>query len=241
MNLKQYIPLAIRTECDPGNPVRNLLQRILFWRKVHVKHSRVLHAIIGLCTETSELVDGLRPVSLSKIDWENVWEEIGDCFWYHAIYCDAVGGTFSRDIGDCVVDRQTAQLSRLTQGEWAIEASKSANRALDLVKKTLFYNKPLDEIAINAHVSRLMFCLYKITYESNWDIELIRKANLAKLAKRYGDKFSDIAALNRDTEAEMKAMSFRPGPKIVRCCERDDDGDGNCPIHSAPGVLRRRV
>lgn len=23
------------------------------------------------------------------------------------------------------------------------------------------------------------------------------------------------------------------------CCERDTDGDGNCPIHSAPGVLRQ--
>lgn len=26
--------------------------------------------------------------------------------------------------------------------------------------------------------------------------------------------------------------------KPIRCCERDDDGDGNCPIHSAPGVFR---
>lgn len=25
-----------------------------------------------------------------------------------------------------------------------------------------------------------------------------------------------------------------------RCCERDNDGDGNCDIHSAPGVLRKR-
>ncbi len=23
------------------------------------------------------------------------------------------------------------------------------------------------------------------------------------------------------------------------CCERDNDGDGNCDIHSAPGVLRK--
>jgi hypothetical protein len=23
------------------------------------------------------------------------------------------------------------------------------------------------------------------------------------------------------------------------CCERDDDGDGNCDIHSSPGVLRK--
>jgi hypothetical protein len=26
----------------------------------------------------------------------------------------------------------------------------------------------------------------------------------------------------------------------TRCCERDHDGDGNCDVHQAPGVLRRR-
>jgi hypothetical protein len=27
-------------------------------------------------------------------------------------------------------------------------------------------------------------------------------------------------------------------PKRVQCCPRDNDYDGNCDIHSAPGVLR---
>lgn len=27
----------------------------------------------------------------------------------------------------------------------------------------------------------------------------------------------------------------------MKCCERDNDGDGNCSIHSAPGVLRERA
>lgn len=26
----------------------------------------------------------------------------------------------------------------------------------------------------------------------------------------------------------------------IRCCPRDTDGDGNCPVHSAPGLLRAR-
>jgi hypothetical protein len=37
----------------------------------------------------------------------------------------------------------------------------------------------------------------------------------------------------------------QPNPKVVKlikcsCCERDDDKDGNCDIHSAPGVYRLR-
>lgn len=37
------------------------------------------------------------------------------------------------------------------------------------------------------------------------------------------------------------AANAEPFTGIVRCCERDDDGDGNCPIHSAPGVFRRSL
>ena len=32
-----------------------------------------------------------------------------------------------------------------------------------------------------------------------------------------------------------------PAPVRRRCCHRDNDGDGNCHIHSSPGVLRAGV
>lgn len=33
-----------------------------------------------------------------------------------------------------------------------------------------------------------------------------------------------------------KAAGFYPG----QCCERDHNRDGNCDVHSAPGILRQR-
>jgi hypothetical protein len=30
-------------------------------------------------------------------------------------------------------------------------------------------------------------------------------------------------------------------PKKIQCCSRDYDRDGNCDIHSAPGVLRNKA
>lgn len=26
-----------------------------------------------------------------------------------------------------------------------------------------------------------------------------------------------------------------------KCCDRDTDGDGNCPVHSAPGIYRNKA
>jgi hypothetical protein len=27
----------------------------------------------------------------------------------------------------------------------------------------------------------------------------------------------------------------------MKCCERDNDQDGNCDIHAAPGILRKKI
>ena len=34
-------------------------------------------------------------------------------------------------------------------------------------------------------------------------------------------------------------LAYKVNP--VRCCDRDNDGDGNCDIHSAPGVMRHNT
>jgi len=45
-------------------------------------------------------------------------------------------------------------------------------------------------------------------------------------------------------EAIVRNEMVKLAPLVVskcvpeRCCDRDTDGDGNCPIHSAPGVYR---
>lgn len=39
-------------------------------------------------------------------------------------------------------------------------------------------------------------------------------------------------------KGDVRHMGVYADGVKVRCCERDSDGDGNCDIHSAPGVLR---
>lgn len=64
MKIKEYIPLAIRTEVP-----RPILERYL-------------HGTIGVCTEAAEL--------LTFTDKANAKEELGDICWYLAIQFDAL-------------------------------------------------------------------------------------------------------------------------------------------------------
>lgn len=53
---------------------------------------RVLHAIMGLVTESGELVESFLPrlIHGNELDIVNIQEEIGDLMWYTAILIDAV-------------------------------------------------------------------------------------------------------------------------------------------------------
>ena len=81
-----YITDALRTE-SPVTP--ELVERL-------TGIPRDIHALMGLVTETGELVDAFkRFVFYGKpIDKVNIKEEIGDLFWYLAILCHAHGLNF---------------------------------------------------------------------------------------------------------------------------------------------------
>lgn len=94
--------------------------------------ARVLHALLGLMSETGEIADALKKHIIygKELDLINVMEESGDLSWYQALMLTAV-------------------------------------------KKTM---------------------------------EEAMEKNIAKLKARYGDKFSQHAALNRDLAAERETL-----------------------------------
>ena len=56
---------------------------------------RLLHALVGLATESAELLDAMKKhVFYGKsLDLLNIKEELGDVLYYHALACDVVGLT----------------------------------------------------------------------------------------------------------------------------------------------------
>lgn len=82
----EYIEQALQTESQPSD---EQLSRV---------NLRILHALMGLQTETGELTDAVKRHIFygTPLDKVNLVEEIGDVFWYIAILLDEL----KVDVGD---------------------------------------------------------------------------------------------------------------------------------------------
>lgn len=83
-----YIKDAKKTDVSTYAPVYKRLNDF--------KTVRFLHAAMGICTETGELMDALKKHLIygKELDLVNIVEEVGDLFWYIAILADAFNFTF---------------------------------------------------------------------------------------------------------------------------------------------------
>ncbi len=88
MNSKQYMSDAIRTESRDFDAMNTRLN------DDGIK--RLLHAGIGLSTESGEFLDALKKHIFygKELDRVNLAEELGDLFWYMAIVGDELGIEF---------------------------------------------------------------------------------------------------------------------------------------------------
>ena len=156
----------------------------------------LLHAVMGILTETEELLDN----HLIKIDETNILEEIGDVAWYLAIIGREYNMDFPTDL----------PLSNEDPMKIVISIIKQTCKLLDMLKKKLYYNKPINDESFK-QISTLVMILtqyymnyYSIDIKGSFDI------NIAKLKARYGDKFSSDKAINRDLETERKILEGKP-------------------------------
>ena len=84
-----YTAQALRTE----SPITPALQTRL------KDNARLVHAVLGLQTEAGELADPVKKYIYygRPLDPVNLREEIGDCLWYLAVACDALGTTLEAE------------------------------------------------------------------------------------------------------------------------------------------------
>lgn len=190
MTPNEYQQLALRTESVPA-----ILQT---GRPQHdAKMTRLLHAAMGICTEVGELAQAVTSVGYQRpLNKVNAMEELGDVLWYVAVGFDALGLPMParpEDPGE--------QIGTLT-----LELSAAAGALLDLLKKHLFYGKPFDPRAADAALAEVYRFTVAAVYELDYTLEHAMERNIAKLEKRYPQKFTAEAALTRDLEAERKAL-----------------------------------
>ena len=79
----------------------------------------------------------------------------------------------------------------------AIGVSGEAGELLDAIKKFAIYQKPLDFTNLVEELGDIEFYLEGIRQAFSLDREDILKANIVKLRKRYGERYTNAAAIAR--------------------------------------------
>lgn len=90
MESKEYISLAKKTESRDFAPIAERLSE--------ESTIRLLHAAMGASTEAGELLDAVKKYVFygKPLDRVNLFEEVGDVFWYLAILADELGFDFEK-------------------------------------------------------------------------------------------------------------------------------------------------
>lgn len=84
--------------------------------------------------------------------------------------------------------------------------STEVGEVLDALKKHIFYGKPLDKVNLKEEMGDLFWYMAVMADALEVDFKEVMERNIAKLTARYGEKFSEERAINRDTDNERKIL-----------------------------------
>ena len=87
-----------------------------------------------------------------------------------------------------------------------IGLSTEAGEFLDALKKHIFYGKELDRVNLAEELGDMFWYMAIVADELGIEFESVMEKNIAKLKARYGEKFSESRAENRDLNAERKIL-----------------------------------
>lgn len=195
MKGQEYVQKAVMTE---SNDFTKLGERLSLPRNI-----RLLHATIGAMTEIGELFEMLEN---ENIDLTNLQEEVGDVTWYVAIACHEMNWSLEEFIP--TANPSSGKDIRPQIEKELIKMVQCGAKALDLMKKSSFYGKPLDEEKMKKEMKDLVKHSVHLLSVGGFDIEGSFAINIKKLHdKRFkGGKFSETEAVHRNLEEERKTL-----------------------------------
>ena len=205
MDAKTYIKNVLVTEAKDFTPI---IERLSMERNI-----RLLHASAGITSEIAELIqvsDKAYENYQVSLDRVNLMEELGDCLWYIGIACDTL------DCADIVTDPSNQltgnaitydeDLAGELTGHCLRLAEYSGLFADFAIKKFVFYGKPFNSEPLVQNLTKIHGIINLILQSAGYTIEDARERNIAKLKARYGAKFTEAAALERNLEVERDIL-----------------------------------
>lgn len=89
---------------------------------------------------------------------------------------------------------------------YVLGVGTEAGELQDAVKRLIAYNKELDVVNIKEEIGDCLWYLSRICDFCGFTFEEVMELNINKLKARYGEKFSEHAALNRDLVTERSVL-----------------------------------
>lgn len=157
------------------------------------------HCAMGVSGEAGELLE------LPFGDTGKRIGEMGDCLWYSAVMADALGMDFNTVVANAelVLKDPSSPFPSMTS---TCRAVVWASRIVDRLKKTIYYGKELDEVALTNELTHYVSALLLACAEAGIMLLYVAHVNIKKLEARYPNlSFDSEAAINRDYQAESKA------------------------------------
>lgn len=207
MEIVSYIKESMAVENKDYDGVRRRLQ--------DDQYVRLLHATLGLGSELGELLE------ITDGDELRIAEELGDILWFSVLAADAL---------DKLHEESSAPKYSSPPMTWQIInamkmecdaanplalMSMKVEQVQTAVKGYLFYGKAFVFKELGACIADITKAVAKVGRSAGFTHEEIMGLNHEKLrgkAGRYKDgRFTAVAAIHRDVEAEMESMTKRKG------------------------------
>lgn len=189
MDSRTYIQKMRRTESADWDAVR--------FRAGNICTTRLLHAALGITSELTEFRQAWAEDEEHQdyLAAETIGE-LGDLWWFTALGFHALGKV-SFSIMSC-------RILPIEEALWNIECASEV--ITSAVKAQLFYGRAfrfgvIEERLIE--IAEALTCIgkhFQLTNEQVWD------ANIAKLTKRFPEKFDEGSANDRNVDAEFDAI-----------------------------------
>ena len=184
-------PVMVKALAKPGEDIAATLS---------AEAADLWHAATGVAGETAEILEAVAVVSKTvPLDRENMIEELGDMEFYIEQARRNVG--LSRD------DTMPGfTMSGATPMVDAVMLSIAGGQFLDLVKKSVLYQKPIPKTDFITRLRAIEEAMAALRLATNISYEMTIAGNIYKLAEgpnaRYKDGYSDQAAQDRADKAE---------------------------------------
>lgn len=168
----------------------------------------VVHMALGLTGELDELID-----AINKNDRVGIAEELADQLWYVAndlTIRKKIGfideGTYNHFAAWKVGALQATDGGWDPDHKWLLCNVYCVSKIVDMTKKQFYAAKPSDLFTYTRSMQYLMSSINNIAFEHNIDLGDAMQAVINKLAARYPNDFSDVAAINRDLTNERAIL-----------------------------------